>query len=149
MEAKRELSDFAKQLALKLFDDYGNNISTDILMNASELRPYYYKVDGTSLFNGPHWAFFFRIVEILTILVEVEGCDINQTDCKGSAPLMWAPSNRHEGVVEVLLGRDDVNPDKPDIYGRTPLWWAAKNGHMGVVGILLERDDIDPKKLDI
>ena len=29
--------------------------------------------------------------------------------------------NGHEGVVKLLLGREDVNPDRPDNYGQTPL----------------------------
>ena len=39
-------------------------------------------------------------------------------------------------VVEILLGRDDVNPDKPDMYDRTPLLCAAENEHEEVVEIL-------------
>ena len=54
----------------------------------------------------------------------------------------------HEGVVKMLLGRDDVNPDKPDKCRRTPLWWAARNGHVGAVEILLRRDGVDPNKRD-
>ena len=37
VHAKRELSDCAKQLALKLFDDCNNHISTKILLNAQAL----------------------------------------------------------------------------------------------------------------
>ena len=48
----------------------------------------------------------------------------------------------------MLLGRDDVNPDKPDEAGRTPLWWASHNGCEGVVKLLLGRDDINPDKPD-
>jgi len=50
--------------------------------------------------------------------------------------------------VKILLGRDDVNPDKPDNDGRTPLWRAAYCGHEGVVKILLRRDGIKPDKPD-
>ena len=39
--------------------------------------------------------------------------------------------------MEILLGRDDVNPDIPDCNGRTPLWDAAENGHREVVKMLL------------
>ena len=51
-------------------------------------------------------------------------------------------------MVKILLGRDEVNPDKPDHYGRTPLCCAALNGHEGVVKMLLERDGVNPDKLD-
>ena len=59
-------------------------------------------------------------------------------------PLSWAAGNGHEGVVKLLLGRKDVNPDSSDNSGRTPLWYAAGNGREGVVMMLLERKDVNP-----
>ena len=148
VHAKRELSDRAKQLALKLFDDYNNHISTEILLNAGKPRFFRLDPNGPSLFSGLHCASFFGIVEIVASLVEVEDCDINQTDCTSSAPLVWASLNGHEGVVKILLGRDDISPDKPDWSGRTPLLFAAENGHEEVVEMLLGRNDISPDKPD-
>jgi len=134
---KRDLSDCAKQLALKLFDDYSNHISTEILLNEREGYYLAYGSDESYLFTGLHCASFFGIVEVVAFLVEVEACDINQLDLAGATPLMWAARNGHEGVVEILLGRDDVEPDKPDNYGQAPLLQAARNGHEGVVKLLL------------
>ena len=59
-------------------------------------------------------------------------------------PLRWAAENGHEGAVKVLLGQDDVNPDKPDKYGLAPHSWATTHGHEGVVKILLGRTDLNP-----
>ena len=146
--AKRELSDCAKQLALKLFDDYNNHISTKILVNAKKSRSLRVNFDGPSRFSGLHSASFFGIVEIVASLVEAEDCDINQVDCIGNAPLVWAALNGHEVVVKILPGRGDVNPDKPDRTDRTPLLCAAKNGHEGVVKMLLRRGDVNPDKPD-
>ena len=140
--AKRDLSDRAKLLARKLFDDYNNHVSTKILMKA---KGFYYSSKPT-LFSGLHCASVFGIDEIVAGLVEVEGCDINQEDSYGLAPLMWAALSGHEGVVKILLGRDCANPDKPGRYGETALWFAASNGHEGVVKLLLERDDVNPDK---
>ena len=145
MHAKRYLSGCAKQLALKLFNDYSNHISIKILLNTEESRgPFPINFDRPLRFSGLHCASFFGIVEVVSGLVEVEGCDINQTDCTGSTPLVWAALKGHEGVVKILLGRDDVNPDKPDNGNRTPLWWAAANGYEGVARILLGRGDVNP-----
>ena len=146
MHAKRELSESAKRLALKLFDDYSNHISIEILFDHE--KPGYFEpsLGELFLFSGLHCASFFGIVEIVTFLVEAEGCDINQTDCTGSTPLVWAASNGHEGVVKILLTRDGVNPGKVTSYNETPLWWAAYNEHEGIVKILLGRDDTDPDK---
>jgi len=144
VHAKRDLSDCAKQLALKLFDNHDHHPSTKILMKAQNMWGVY--VDGFSRFSGLHCASFFGIVEIVVVLVQMEGCDINQIDSRGNTPLMWAAKNGHEGVVKILLERDDVSPDKPDNNGKTPLWWAAYYGYEGVVKILLERDDVNPDK---
>jgi len=148
VHAKRELSDCAKLLALKLFD-CTDHISTKILLK--EPLEYCYMVDyyKSSLFSGLHCASFFGIVEIVAGLVEMESCDVNQKDYIENTPLLLAARYGHEGVVEVLLGRDDISPDKPNMFGRTPLWVAARNTHEQVVKILLGRDDLDPNKSDI
>jgi len=78
MRAERELSDFAKPLALKLFDDCSNYISTKILFRAQ--RRYFHNADFDkfSPFGGLHCACIFGIYEIVVGLVEAEGCDINK-----------------------------------------------------------------------
>ena len=147
VHTKRDLSDRAKLLALELFDDHNNHMPAKTLLQAQK---YWHTgdLDKIWLFSGLHYASFFGIVEIVVGLVEMEGCDINQMDCGDSTPLVWAARNGHEGVVEILLARDDVSPDKPNNSGQTPTSGAAFNGHEGVVKILLGRDDIDPDKSD-
>jgi len=148
IHAKRELSDCAKLLALQLFNSHNPHISMRILLEEQDLYRYDLNLDKLSLFSGLHCASLFGIVEIVASLVEVEGCDINQKDCVGNTPLVWAAWNGHEGVVKILLERDDVGPDKPDHRSETPLFKAAEGGHEGVVKILLERGDVDPNKLN-
>ena len=143
VHAKRGLSDCAKLLALKLFNDYNNHISTKILLK-TQGYPYSINFDKLFLFNGLHCASIFGIDEIAASLVELGGCDFNEKDCVGNTPLVWAAKNGHEGVVKILLGRGDVKPDKPDESYRTPLLWAAENGHEGVVKMLLGRDGVNP-----
>ena len=144
--AKRGLSDSTKLLALKLFDDYNNHISAKILLKARARSLYSVNFQKLSLFSGLHCASIFGIDEIVASLIEVEGCDINQSDCDGNTPLVWAAWSGHEGVVKILLGRDDVNPDKPGYLEQTPLNLAARNGHEGVVKVLLGREDVNPNK---
>jgi len=64
IHAKRDLSDCAKQLALKLFADYNSHISTQLLFSAE--NPYVCLADFArpSLFSGLHCASFFGIVHI-------------------------------------------------------------------------------------
>jgi len=149
IHAKRDLSDCAKQLALKLFDDYNNHLSAKVLLKAQISGAYSRDFNYPSRFSGLHSACFFGIAEIVARLVESEGCDINQTDYRGNTPLLWAAWNGHEGAVKILLGRDDINPNPLDLDGRTPLCLSVESGHEGVVKILLERDDVRPWRLDM
>ena len=146
VHAKRDLSDCAKQLVLKLFEDYGNHISTEILLREEKPEHFDLFFDELVLFSHLHCASFFGIVEIVTLLVEAGSCDINQRDCIGSTPLVWAALNGHEGAMKILLGQDDINPNTANGSGETPLCCAAKNGHEAVVKILLGQDDIDPNR---
>jgi len=148
VHARRDLSDCAKQLALKLFDDYSNHIPTKILFQAQKMYIHFFNFDKVSLFSGLHYASFFGIIEIVASLIKIESCDINKLDCGGNTPLAWASRNGHEIVVNMLLSRGGIIPDKPNNDGRTPLFCAAYNGHEGVVKMLLERDDINPGKPD-
>jgi len=45
----------------------------------------------------------------------------------------------HIPTVDLLLRREDVNPNRPDENGRTPLVYAAVNGHKEVVKLLQAR----------
>ena len=90
IHAKRELSDCAKLLALKLFNNDNNHLFTEILLKAQGWYLSNLSFDELSLFSGLHWASMFGIDEIVACLVEVEGCDINQEDCVGTTALMWA-----------------------------------------------------------
>ena len=83
------------------------------------------------------------------MLLKREDVSPGTAGASGRTPLSWAAWGGHEGVVEMLLGREDVNPNTADTkYGRTPLSWAARRGHEGVVKILLERKDVHTATLD-
>ena len=101
-------------------------------------------------FTGLHGAAFFGIVELVAALLEMKGSGINASDFLGDTGLILAAQRGHEGVVKMLLEREDVNPDQADTeYGRTPLSWAAWNGYTGVVKMLLEREEVNPDRADI
>ena len=144
--AKRDLSDYAKLLALKLFDDYDCHISTKILMKTQNL--WGLKVVKYSGFTGLHCVSVFGIDEFVVDLLEVGGCDPNQTDFASRTPISRAARNKHEGVVKALLGRDGIDPYKPDHFGEMPLHAAAAVGCEGVVKVLLEQDGVNPGEQD-
>jgi len=148
VHAKRELSEYARLLALKLFDDYNDHISTEILLKVRGLKHLYSEFGKPYLFSGLHCASFFGIVEIAAGLVEMEGCGINQEDRARNTLLWLAALCGHGGVVKILLGRDGIKPNERGRYCRTPLFCAAMNGHEEVVKMLLEREDVNPNEPD-
>ena len=139
VHAKRELSDCTRSLALDLLkDDYGQ-ISTKLLL--AQVKPFFlWDFEPLSLFSALHYASFFGIAEAVAGLIEMGCYDINEEDFSGCGPLAWAAQNGHERVVEILLRRREIKPDKPDKQGRTPHVQAAWNGHEGVMKILLGRE---------
>jgi len=148
IHAKRELSDHGKSLALELFGDYNDHVSARLLLEHVSNPSRFYYSKGFSSFTGLHCASFFGIVEVVAALVGINGCDVNQIDCVGNTPLIWAAGNGHEGVVKLLLEQDGIKPDVADGYGRTALSWAAESGHEAVAGLLLRRGDVNPNKPD-
>ena len=144
--AKIGLSDYAKSLVLELLNQYDDHISSVLL--SKRVHPPWMLQLNYRPFPGLHCASYFGIYEVITVLIQMEGCDINQGDRVGFTPLMWAAWKGHQGAVALLLTRGDIDPDKPDNYGRTPLGGASFNGHEGVVRLLLARADVDPNKPD-
>ena len=147
VHAIKELSDYARSLALELLKGNYGQISTKLLLAREEDL----NLGGFSTcfpFSGLHCASFFGIIEVVTTLIEMRCYDVDSGDFSGRTPLAWAAHNGHEGVVEILIGREEVNPDKPDIYGKTPLSHAAFRGREGVVKILLGRGEVNPDKPD-
>ena len=142
---KKEPSDDAKSLALKLFGQYDNHISIRLLLESQHLGLSLFS--DLSPFTGLHCASLFGLAKVVQSLIEI-GFDINQRDPIGITPLGWAAQNGQKGVVRLLLGRGDVLPDKLNRDGRTPLSYAAQNGHEGVARLLLGRGDVNPDKLD-
>ena len=145
VHAKRQLSDRARSLALERLQGYDSHVSTRLL--SRELKGLYlWNPVADYRFSGLHLASFFGISKLVAALIEMECCDTNGGDFWGCSPLFWAAGNGHEEVVEILLGRQEVNPDKASNSGKTPLSHAARNGHEGVAKILLGLEDVDPNK---
>ena len=139
-----DLSDHAMALALELLNQYEDHISGLSLLRQAVSPEDSRLITSSPLFSGLHCASFLGIVELVTVLLNDEGCDVNQRDCAGRTPLAWAANNGHEEVVKTLLEWKNVKPDFSDLHGRTPLVNASLSGHEGVVELLLERENVDP-----
>jgi len=140
-----------KILALRLLDRFDEHISAQLLLlnyrETGALWPYLNTERGPKGFTGLHAVSFFGVVEIVAGVLEMKKWDVNASDCMGSTALAWAAIRGYEEVVEMLLKREDVNPDQANTRdGRTPLLLAAEYGHEKVARMLLEREDINPNQ---
>ena len=146
--AKRELSDRAILLARELLGHYKNHVTSNLLFEQILDPDDSPEVNSPSLFSGLHCASFFGIVDLMTSLLAVSGCDPGQGDSAGITPLVWAVKGGQGEVVELLLGLTAVDPNKPNNVGVSPLWWAAWKGYESVVKQLLGREDVNPDQPD-
>jgi ankyrin repeat protein len=93
-------------------------------------------------------------VDLVKLLLKVDGINPNFGDHSKSAPLILAAKNGHSDVVELLLATVNVDPDVRDQYSASPLFYACKNAHkskayVSIVKQLLNRGDVDPNALAI
>ena len=146
--ANREASDHARVLRLQLLSHYKGHPSAVSLLEQALPTGYTTGTDSPPRFSGIHFASFFGMVELVASLITAQCCGINQRDCAGYTPLSWATYNGHEGVVKLLLSRNDVDPDRPDDQSSTPLLWAALNVREEVAKLLLGRNDANPDRPD-
>jgi ankyrin repeat protein len=88
------------------------------------------------------------IYNLLVELFKGEIVDANVIDECGRTLLWWAVQNRHEAIVQVLLGSDEVDTNLKNQSGQTPLLWAARNGHEAIVKLLLDSGKVDADSKD-
>ena len=90
IHAKRELSDRAVLLAMEFLDQYENHVAANTLFEQILDSGDSSEANTPSLFGGLHCASFFGIVQVMTDLLEMSGCDVNRGDSAGITPLIWA-----------------------------------------------------------
>ncbi|CAG2206764.1 unnamed protein product [Mytilus edulis] len=73
-----------------------------------------------------------------------ESCNLSFQD--EETPLHYAVEYKRSDIVQLLLNKTDIDPNKGNKNGETPLHFAARNGSHKIVQMLLERTDIDPNK---
>jgi len=147
---RRGITENIKLLALRLLNGFDEHISAQLLLLRGRgvyWDPFYDGAGGPTGFTGLHGMAFLGIVEIAAAVLDMKKWDVNAVDCTGSTALTWAATRGHEGVVKILLEREDVDPDRADtIFRQTPLSLAAVKGQERVVKMLLEREDVDPNR---
>jgi len=82
------------------------------------------------------------------VQLHLETANHNLWGNDGRTLLLFAAGVGDQGLVRVLLERNDVNPDSSDYNRRTPLSLAASGGHGDVAKLLLERSDVNSNSPD-
>jgi len=59
-------------------------------------------------------------------------------------PLYWAEDGRHEGIVKLLLKREDLNPDIQGFSDESDTWFSMARGHRGIVKIFSKPESSPP-----
>ena len=106
----KDLSDNARTLALELLNQYQDHISAISLLEQVLDPSFRWHITTSALFSGLHCASFFGSVELVTRLMNGKGDKVNQQDCIGRTPLLWASIGGHEEVVKLLLEWNNVDP---------------------------------------
>jgi len=149
----RERTESVTLLAFRLLVEFEKHISSQLLWLHDYEDQYWgeeaFEEGSPKRFTGLHMAASLGIVDIVAPLLVMKEWNINAGDIMGQTALTVAVGRGHEAVVELLLKREDINPNIADsIDGRAPLWLAAEDGHEGIVKLLLGRDDINPNTKD-
>ena len=140
----KDLSDNVRAHAVEHLNQYADHISTISLLEQVVSPTFIGAITTSQLFSRLHYASFFGIFELVTVLINDEGFGVDGQDCTGRTPLAWAAGKGHEEVAKAVLEWKNVDPNCQDMYGQTPLANAAISGHEVVVKLLLERKDVDP-----
>ena len=71
------------------------------------------------------------------------GVDVNTNDESGKTGLMWAVTNKHNSVVELLIKTPNIDVNQKDGFGRSALHWAVVENNCEALKLLLDVPGID------
>ncbi|KAH9573145.1 hypothetical protein CY35_02G189700 [Sphagnum magellanicum] len=99
-----------------------------------------------------HFAVMDGRMEVVRLLLEREGINIDPVDSAGLTPLQYSVQNGHWEIVEFLLKKGKpfttLNIHAVDSAGRTPLHFAVTDARMEGVRLLLEWEGININAVD-
>ena len=81
-------------------------------------------------------------IQVLSMLLRVDGINVNAQTRAGSTALTEACKNSHIDVIDILFLRHDVDVNIIDNRGFTPLFYACYGGHTQIVERFLARNDV-------
>ena len=147
--ARKEISEKAIPLALKLLDRFDAHISCKLLLLKEFIWERPFDTDGSPIgFTGLHGGALLGVLEPIVSLFDIKMWDLNATDLHGNTALTWAAREGHDSDAKVLLEQAGLHPDIADNDGITPLSWASRRGHWEIVKMLLEKNNVNPNAAD-
>ena len=149
---RREKVKRVNSLSLRLLVGFEQHIASHLLLlsyyeDICDTRWWELGFDGRNGpkgFTGLHGGAFFGMVDIVAALLAMKKWDVNAADITGKTALVWAAVRGHDGVVGLLLEREDISSNTTGTgYCQAPLLLATGGGHEGVAKLLLKREGID------
>jgi ankyrin repeat protein len=94
-------------------------------------------------------ATYLGLHQVVKVLVETPGIDINAEDEDCRKPLSWAAERGFTEIVKILLSLEHIAVDSRDLgYPRkTPLHHAAIEGHAEIVQLLLKTHKVNVNRM--
>lgn len=77
--------------------------------------------------------------ELVAILLDTHGLEVNQYSSKRKSPLYYAAKKGSLDIVKLLIEKN-ASINTPDEEERTPLYWASQNGFYDIVEYLINSD---------
>lgn len=74
--------------------------------------------------------------ELVAILLNTHGLEVNQYSSKRKSPLYYAAKKGSLDIAKLLIDKN-ASINTPDEEERTPLYWASQNGFDGIVEYLI------------
>ncbi|NVO20244.1 MAG: ankyrin repeat domain-containing protein [Bacteroidetes bacterium] len=86
-----------------------------------------------------HMAAKIGNLEIVKVLVEKYGANLNACTVRNETPLMYALKSQSEDVASYLLSKDPILGKQEEVWGWTEILAAAYRGYTSIVEELIER----------
>lgn len=146
--ASKNFTDAVRQLTLS-WSKNDTKVSVAFFARYLASRPYPMAINDAMAtayklpcLTAAHYAAEHGATALTALLIQ-EGMPADTDDYwEGRTPLSSAAEKGHISIVELLLGRNDVQVNSKDHQKWTPLFYAAEKGHTAVVEALLQKKDV-------